>query len=394
MESWPDLSRANPMSRIIVQKYGGSSVATSEKIKHVAQLIHRRSLEGDRLCIVVSAMGKATDQLLAQAHEISKNPSRRELDMLLSCGERASMALLAMALEELGCKAVSLTGSQSGIITSDVHSGAKILEVRPERVMNELAKGRVVIVAGFQGISIHKEITTLGRGGSDTTAVALAAALGGEACEIYSDVAGVLSADPKLVENAAVIPQIGVAEMEELSLFGAKVMHAQALQYARSQGVTIHALKTGDVEARGTLILPGSVAEKLTRVLVTCKDPIYHLKALGNLEDILERLSERQISHVQVVGAEIFIHPEDAHGFDTWVNSLEMVTRNADCSTVSIVAVGLCEMPTISARAMRLLRKNRFEIITVSTAPNRSTFMLKQGEGTRAMQLLHEEFAK
>ncbi|MDA0713064.1 MAG: aspartate kinase, partial [bacterium] len=165
-------------SPILVQKYGGSSVATPSNILKVANLIKIRRSEGNRICVVISAMGKTTDQLLAMATEISKNPSRRELDMLLSCGERASMALLAMALQELQVPSISFTGSQSGIITDDVHSGAKIIEVRPSRVLQELELDKVVIVAGFQGVSYKKEITTLGRGGSDTTAIALTAALG------------------------------------------------------------------------------------------------------------------------------------------------------------------------------------------------------------------------
>jgi aspartate kinase len=387
---------------IVVQKFGGSSVATSEKITQVAKLIASRAASGQRLCIVVSAMGKTTDQLLALAHEVSKNPSRRELDMLLSCGERASMALLAMALEDLGCKAVSLTGSQSGIITSDVHSGAKILEVRPERVLAELAKGKVVIIAGFQGVSIKREITTLGRGGSDTTAVAMAAALDAEACEIYSDVPGVLTADPKWVENAEHLPQIGIAEMEELALFGAKVMHAQALQLARAEGVTIHAKKAGNEEAPSTLISLESVDEKLSRVLVTSKDPVFHLSVAnqGDLKNLLQALLEREIFHVQVNGFanaqggrwHCLIHPEDAHGFDEWVRGLVYVVREPDCATVSLVGVGLCETPKVSAQALGLLLENAFEIFGMSTAPNRSTFILKHGEAARAVKLLHDRF--
>src|SRR3989338_3126022 len=174
---------------IIVQKYGGSSLATPAHIRQVAELIAQRLKTGVQLCVVVSAMGKNTNELLALAHEISKNPIRRELDMLLSCGERASMALLAMALHELGVPSMSLTGSQSGIITDNIHSGAHIIEVRPSRVQEGLTQGKVVIIAGFQGVSQSKKITTLCRGGSDTTAVAMAAALDAETCEIYSDVA-------------------------------------------------------------------------------------------------------------------------------------------------------------------------------------------------------------
>ncbi|HLT39844.1 MAG TPA: aspartate kinase, partial [Enhygromyxa sp.] len=194
-----------PEEPIVVQKYGGSSVADVDRIKQVAARIVETRKQGKRLVVVVSAMGKTTDQLLARAREISPSPSRRELDMLLSCGERISMALLSMAVSELGFESISLTGSQCGIITNDRHSGARIIEVRPIRVQDELDKGRIVIVAGFQGVSYKREVTTLGRGGSDTTAVALAAALGAEYCEICSDVDGVYTADPRVVSAAQML---------------------------------------------------------------------------------------------------------------------------------------------------------------------------------------------
>lgn len=392
------------MSSIIIQKYGGSSVATSEKIRHVAKLIDERSRSGEKLCVVVSAMGKTTDQLLSLALEISKNPSRRELDMLLSCGERASMALLAIALEELGCKAVSLTGSQSGIITSDVHSGAKILEMRPDRVKRELDKGKVVIVAGFQGISVNKEITTLGRGGSDTTAVALAAALDATACEIYSDVEGVFSADPNLVSGAILLPQITLDEMEELSLFGAKVMHAQALQFARTQSITIHALKTGSDDSGGTLISPKQVEQKISRVSLTIKEPVYHFSATGeeSLEAFFRKVSQQKIGHLQVNGASdadggkwnFFLHPEDAYGLEQLADGLQNVQRNPDCATITLVGLGLCETPRISVRALSLLREHGFQVKAISTSPNRSTFVLQMGEGAKALRILHKELVE
>jgi len=389
---------------IIVQKYGGSSVATSDKIKMVAQLIAERARGGERLCIVVSAMGKTTDQLLALANEVSKAPSRRELDMLLSCGERASMALLAMALNDLGCKAVSLTGSQSGIITNDVHSGAKILEVRPERVLSELEKGKVVIVAGFQGVSISREITTLGRGGSDTTAVALAGALEAEACEIYSDVPGVLTADPRIVESAEHLPKIGIAEMEELSLFGAKVMHAQALQLAKEEGVTIHAKKTGSDQSRSTIIELGKVEEKLSRVLVTSKERVYHVSVATqtDLQKLLAALFTKEIFHVQVTGFSFsgsdrwhcLIHPEDAHGFSEWVKGLDFAKHEEDCATVSLVGVGLCETTKVSADALQLMLTQNIKVLGISTAPNRSTFVLEQDGCQKVVQMLHKAFTR
>ena len=232
------------MQPIVVQKYGGSSVADTGRIRQVAGRIAATRQAGKQVCVVVSAMGTTTNDLLSRAREITGAPSRRELDMLLTCGERASMALLSMAVQELGYEAVSLTGSQSGIITNDRHSGARIIEVRPVRVLDELERGRVVIVAGFQGVSYKREITTLGRGGSDTTAVALAAALGAEYCEICSDVDGVYSADPRLVSAAELLAAISHDEMLELAAHGAKVLHAEAVEAARRFGVALYARAT------------------------------------------------------------------------------------------------------------------------------------------------------
>ncbi len=231
------------MSQIVVQKFGGSSVADPHKLGKVADRVAEAVRGGRRVVVVVSAMGKTTDELLALARSVTPEPPRRELDMLLSTGERISMALLAMALEARGLSAISFTGSQSGILTNDRHSGARIIEVRPVRIEDELERGKVVIIAGFQGMSYKREITTLGRGGSDTTAVAMAAALGAD-CEIYSDVDGVYSADPRVVPDARRLGEIGYEEMQELAEHGAKVLNAQAVEWARKHGVVIHARAT------------------------------------------------------------------------------------------------------------------------------------------------------
>jgi aspartate kinase len=231
------------MSSVVVQKFGGSSVADAEKIRKVAARVKARRETGAQLVIVVSAMGDTTDELLALAKQISADPPRRELDMLLTCGERISMALLSMALHELGVPAISFTGSQSGIITDTTHAQARIIEVRPARIEEELAKQKVVIVAGYQGVSRAREVTTLGRGGSDTTAVALAAALHAD-CEIYSDVDGVYSADPRIVPSAKKLDSLSFEEMQELAAAGAKVLNAQAVEFAREQGIVIHARST------------------------------------------------------------------------------------------------------------------------------------------------------
>jgi aspartate kinase len=242
---------------VVVQKFGGSSVANPDKIGDVAEVVCARRKAGDDVVVVVSAMGKTTDELLALARRVSKSkdgasldPPRRELDMLVSTGERVSMALLAIAIAARGFEAISFTGSQSGIITNDRHFDARIIEVRRHRIEDELARGRVVIVAGYQGMSYRREITTLGRGGSDTTAVALAAALGAEHCEIYSDVDGVYSADPRSVPDARHLPELDYQTMQEMAEVGAKVLNAQAVEWARRQRVVIHARRTSDI-ARG-----------------------------------------------------------------------------------------------------------------------------------------------
>ena len=229
---------------IIVQKYGGSSVADVGKLRYVAERVMQTARRGHQVVVVVSAMGDTTDELLAMAKQVSPNPERRELDMLLSAGERISMALLSLAIRELGGDAISFTGSQSGIITNDRHVDARIIEVRPFRVQDELARGRIVVVAGYQGVSYKREVTTLGRGGSDTTAVAMAAALDAEYCEICSDVDGVYSADPRVVPAARRIDTLSYEETQEMAEAGAKVLNAQAVEFAKEKGIAIYARAT------------------------------------------------------------------------------------------------------------------------------------------------------
>ncbi|HET6347050.1 MAG TPA: aspartate kinase [Myxococcota bacterium] len=247
-----------PSPATVVQKFGGSSVADVPRLRAIAQAVMARSRAGDRVVVVVSAMGKTTDQLISQARSISPDPPRRELDMLVTAGERISMALLSMAIHEEGGQAISFTGSQSGIITDDQHQGASILEVRPERIEHALGTGKIVIVAGYQGVSRQREITTLGRGGSDTTAVALAAALAADACEIYSDVDGVYSADPNVCPQARLLNELPFEAMQAMAGAGAKVLNADAVEFARRAGITIVARKTGDASGRQTLVHAGA----------------------------------------------------------------------------------------------------------------------------------------
>src|SRR6202795_1266262 len=226
---------------VVVQKYGGSSVADPDKLRAVAARVMATRAAGHDVCVVVSAMGDTTDELLASAKKLSADTPRRRLDMLLSAGERIAMALLSIAIRELGGDAISFTGSQSGIITNDRHVDARIIEVRPYRVQDELARNKIVVIAGYQGVSYRREVTTLGRGGSDTTAVAMAAALGADWCEICSDVDGIYTTDPRVVPQAKRIPILSYEETQELAESGARVLNAQAVEFAKDRGIAIYA---------------------------------------------------------------------------------------------------------------------------------------------------------
>jgi aspartate kinase len=253
---------------IVVQKYGGSSLSDAESIKRVARRITETRRAGNDVCVVVSAMGDTTDELLDLAEEVSPLPPPRELDMLLTAGERISMALVAMAIHDLGFTARSFTGSQAGVITDEEHGKAKIIDVTPGRITSALGDGHVVIVAGFQGVSqTTKEITTLGRGGSDTTAVALAAALGAEVCEIYSDVDGVFTADPRIVPRASKLDRISAEEMLELAAAGSKILHLRCVEYARRYDLPIHVRSTFTDKA-GTIVADYSEGETVEAPII------------------------------------------------------------------------------------------------------------------------------
>src|SRR5204862_5538894 len=289
---------------IVVQKYGGSSVADVTRMKQVAERVMRTRRQGHDVVVVVSAMGDATDELLALARQVSPNPDRRELDMLLTTGERISMALLSIAIRELGGDAISFTGSQSGIVTNDRHIDAGIIEVRPFRVQDELARGRIVVIAGYQGVSYRREVRTLGRGGSDTTAVAMAAALGAEWCEICSDVDGVYTADPRVVPAATRIGALTYEETQELAEAGAKVLNAQAVEFAKEKGIAIYARATSSPlpglapSADGTVVRrhpprqPGTVvgvASERDVIVLSATPPERSAKAFA-LDDVLAML--------------------------------------------------------------------------------------------------------
>src|SRR5271156_5214442 len=242
------------MPSVIVMKFGGTSVADAQRVKRAARRIVEKREQGHQVVAVLSARGKTTDELIAMAEEISPAPDPREMDILLSTGERISRARCAMAINDLGHRAISLTGSQAGIVTDESHTKALILDVRADRIRAALAEDHIVLVAGFQGVSTANDVTTLGRGGSDTTAVALAAAVGAEVCEIYTDVAGVFSADPRIVPDARKLSVVSFEEMLEMAASGAKVLQLRAVEYARTHGVRIHCRSSFD-EAPGTFVI-------------------------------------------------------------------------------------------------------------------------------------------
>src|SRR6187455_8828 len=247
-------------------KFGGTSVADAERLKRAAKRLVKAKEDGHRVVAVLSARGKTTDELISMAEEVSTSPDAREMDMLLSTGERISCALCAMAINDLGQRAISLTGSQAGIVTDTSHTKARILDVRADRITRALEEDHIVLVAGFQGVSTAKDVTTLGRGGSDTTAVALAAAVGAEVCEIYTDVAGVFSADPRIVPDARKLPIVSFEEMLEMSASGAGVLQLRSVEYARNHGVRIHC-RSSFTEAPGTLVV--GEEETMERPLIT-----------------------------------------------------------------------------------------------------------------------------
>src|SRR5215469_8018519 len=250
----------------VVMKFGGTSVADAERIKRAARRIVAQREAGRRVVAVLSARGQTTDELIAMAEEVSPTPDPREMDMLLSTGERMSCALCAMAINDLGHRAISLTGSQAGIVTDTSHTKARILDVRADRIREALAEDKIVLVAGFQGVSTSRDVTTLGRGGSDTTAVAVAAAIDAEVCEIYTDVAGVFSADPRVVPAARKLPMVSFEEMLEMAASGAKVLQLRAVEYARTHGVRIHCRASFD-DGPGTVVV--AEGETMEQPLIT-----------------------------------------------------------------------------------------------------------------------------
>jgi aspartate kinase len=393
----------------IVQKYGGSSLADVEKIMKVAEMIARVKQQGMDVAVVVSAMGKTTNQLVDMARSISPKPSRREMDMLLSTGERITMSLLCIALHQLGVESVSLTGSQCGIITNHRHNDAQVIEVRPFRVQDELAEGKVVVVGGFQGVSYKRDITTLGRGGSDTTAVALAAALDAERCEIYSDVDGVYSADPSVVAEARHLPEISYPVMQEMSAAGAKVLNAQAVQFAKEKQIAIYAGSTFD-RRKGTVvrkIAPGRVVgvqavvseKEITRLRIKGKIalsdfswaadflekeqvPIKEVHVTEVSDDLNPSRTSFVVSSPNIYGwteikAKMEQHLGDAVQFDTHLSAL------------SLIGEGLNRDNTTLLEAISLLERHNIPIAGVTTTSFRISLLVPREKIDESIRLCH-----
>jgi len=396
---------------VVVQKYGGTSVENPERIRAVAARVAAARREGDQLAVVVSAMGQTTDELLRLASQVSAHPSRRELDMLLTTGERVSMALLAMALNDLGVEAISFTGSQSGILTEGPHSAARIVEVRPDRLRAELARGRVVIVAGFQGVDPKtKEITTLGRGGSDTTAVALAAALAPAVCEIYTDVSGVYTADPRIVTGARVIPELGYRACSALAHAGGKVLHARCVDLAARERVPLSVRSSFDAEP-GTRIVEDRDMEGARVEAVAHRSDCSIVVAEGNAGG---RGEARGILEA-VAGAfpelELVAHEQetDAHAALVWIGSAadgEALKRDfqrlrgpggewnlrieAKAAFVSLVGLGLSARE--AARAEGALEKAGVRMAALRSSPHALTFRVPSERVDDAVRALHAAF--
>ena len=392
---------------VIVQKYGGSSVADVDKLKRVADRVMRTRALGHSVVVVVSAMGDTTDDLLAMAKRVSPNPHRRELDMLLSAGERISMALLSLAIHERGGDAISFTGSQSGIITNDRHVDARIIEVRPFRVQDELARGKIVVIAGYQGVSYRKEVTTLGRGGSDTTAVAIAAALDAEYCEICSDVDGVYSADPRVVPAAQRIATLSYEETQEMAEAGAKVLNAQAVEFAKEKGIAIYARATAsplpgiDASVDGTVVRKSPPRMPGTVVGVASEKDVIVLQADAKPSDVLALLDERSVSgkqlHVFDNRVDMVLSRENLHDEPRLRAELQSrfggQARLVDgVAAVSAVGAGINASYANVRAGSALLEENGITPSMIATSSFRITWMVPRARTEEAVRALHHRF--
>jgi aspartate kinase len=399
----------------VVMKFGGTSVADAERIKRAARRIVAQRDRGNRVVAVLSARGQTTDELIAMAEEVSPIPDRREMDMLLSTGERISCALCAMAINDLGHRAISLTGSQAGIVTDTSHTRARILDVRADRIREALGEDRIVLVAGFQGVSTSRDVTTLGRGGSDTTAVAVAAAIGADVCEIYTDVAGVFTADPRIVPDARKLPFVSFEEMLEMSASGAKVLQLRSVEYARNHGVRIHCRSSFD-EAPGTFVLGED--ETMERPLVTAvthSTDEARITLLGvpdrpgaaaaifvaladagcNIDTIIQNEPREEGRDAEV---SFTLPQEDLPGAEMALGpviqelGVQSVDTDRRIGKVSIVGAGMRSHPGVAAKVFQTLAEGGINIEMISTSPIKISCVIREEFVNDAVRALHAAF--
>jgi aspartate kinase len=398
-EAVPAVEGSEPRLGTVVMKFGGSSVADPAKLKAVAQKLASARDAGHRVVGVLSAMGDTTDDLLRLAYDVSPTPDPRELDMLVSVGERISCALAAMALKDLGHAAISLTGSQAGIVTDTVHGKAKIVEVRANRIHEALDDDRIVLVAGFQGVSpVSHDVTTLGRGGSDTTAVALAAALGADYCEIYTDVPGIFSADPRVVAGAQKLDEVTFEEMLEMASSGARVMMARSIEIARSHNVRLHVRSTFS-DGEGTWIREEeSMLEKalISGVVHQREETVYRVsgttpaRLFGALADAAVNVD----TIIQTSDEIVFSAPvEDKADASRTLDGLGLQWEaRDDLGKVSLVGAGMKSHPGVAARTFATLEDAGIGVPVVSTSPIKISCHVSSTDVERAVQALHKAF--
>lgn len=398
---------------LIVQKFGGTSVGTVERIKNAASRTVEEMQNGNNIVVVVSAMGKTTDHLVDMANEISSAPSRREMDMLLTTGEQVTIALYSMALAQMGIEAVSYTGWQAGIKTEDVHSNARIVNIETDRIKNDLEHGKVVIVAGFQGVTDDGQITTLGRGGSDTTAVALAAALKADKCDIYTDVTGVFTTDPRYVKSARKLLSVSYDEMLELANLGAGVLHPRAVEFAKNYGLPIEVRSSMEKE-RGTIIEEEIGMEQNLIVRgVAFEDKITRVSVLGvssslkGLSTIFTTLAQNHINVDIIVQSRT---EADSANISFSIKSndlpetLDVLERNKELlnykaiesetglAKVSIVGSGMVSNPGVAAKMFEVLEGHGVQVKMVSTSEIKVSTVIEEKQMVNAVESLHEAF--
>lgn len=397
---------------LIVQKFGGSSVADAQRVSHVAGIIANTYRQGNQVVVVVSAQGKTTDHLIAQAQEVNPNPSKRELDALMATGELASMALMALALERLGMPAISLSGWQAGIHTDSTHGAARVSRIDTERLRNELDKGNIVIVAGFQGVNKYEDITTLGRGGSDTSAVALAAALNADLCQIYTDVDGVYTADPRIVPNAIKIDEITYDEMLELASLGANVLHNRSVEMAKKYNVNLEVLSsmTG---AEGTIVKEVTDVEKLLIKGVTKDVNIARISAMGVSDQpgiafrLFSLLAKHKVSVdiiLQSVGRDgtqdisFTVAAKDADEVVRLLKErkdtlgLKSVICDPNVAKVSIVGAGMETHAGVASKMFEALGEANINIQMIATSEIKISVLIAEEEANKAVAAIHRAF--